>query len=52
MQIIDLCNELEIIDISIGGSVSEIFSLVRLMFTDANEASSRLAIGLIDDRRK
>ena len=46
------CHEPERIDVSIGGSVSDIFSLVNWMFTDANEASLRLATGLIGDQRK
>ena len=41
------CHEPERIDVSIGGSISEIFGLVRWTFTDANEASLRLAPGLI-----
>ena len=46
------CHEPERIDVSIGGSISEIFGLVRWMFTDANEASLRLATGLIGDWQK
>ena len=45
------CHEPERIDVSIGGSVSEIFGLVRWMFTDANEASLRLATEVIGDQR-
>ena len=41
------CHEPERIDVSIGGSNSEIFGLVSWMFTDENEASLRLATGLI-----
>ena len=46
------CHEPERIDVFIGGSISEIFSLVRWMFTDANEASLRSSTGLISDRGK
>ena len=45
-------HEQERIDISIGGSILEIFGLVCWMFTDAKEASLRLAIGLISDGLK
>ena len=45
-------HEPERIDVSIGGSVLEIFDLVHWMFMDANEASLRLATGLIGDRWK
>ena len=45
------CHEPERIDASVGGSISEIFGLVPWMFTDANEASLRLATGVIGDRR-
>ena len=41
------CHEPERIDVSIGGSVSEIFSLVCWVFTDANDTP-----GLIGDRWK
>ena len=41
------CHEPGRIGVSIGGSISEIFSLVRWMFKDANEASLRLVTGLI-----
>ena len=41
------CHEPERIDVSTGGSISEIFDLIRWIFTDANEASLRLATGLI-----
>ena len=44
------CHEPERIGVSNGGSISEIFGLVRWMFTDANEASSRLATGVIGNR--
>ena len=44
------CHEPERIDVSTDGSVLEIFGLVRWMFTDANEASSRLATGVIGER--
>ena len=46
------CHEPERIDVSIGGSILEIFGLVRWIFTYANEASLWLATGLIGDRRK
>ena len=46
------CHEPVRIDVAIGGSISEIFRLVRWMLMDANEASLRLATGLIGDRRK
>ena len=46
------CHEPERIDVSISGSIPEIFGLVRWMLTDANEASFRLATGLTGDRQK
>ena len=46
------CHGPERIDVSIGGSISEIFGLVCWIFTDANEASLRLTTGLIGDWRK
>ena len=46
------CHEPERIDVSICDSISEIFGLVRWMFTDANEAFLRLATGVIGDQWK
>ena len=46
------CHEPERIEASIGGSVLEIFGLVRWMFMDAHEASLRLATGLTSDQQK
>ena len=44
------CHEPERIEVSIGGSISEMYGLVHWMFTDANEACLRLATEVIGDR--